>query len=379
MRIGIDISSILSKRKTGIGWYTYYLIKNLIEVDKENEYVLFGCSIGNYRGKFNLKGDFNGENLNISVKFLPNKLMSSLHIFFPIEFLHGRFDVIHITLHPYSVLNIFGKQIVTVHDLCHLINSKWFHPVESYPFKIVITKTVQRVDRIIAVSESTKRDLIEYLGVKSEKVEVIYEGVDEIFRVVEDREKIEEVKRRYGISKRYILTVGTIEPKKNHIRLLNVFKRIREKREDYQLVICGKYGWKTERFLERLSGLPDFIRKDIIITEYVRYEDLPLLYNGCDIFIYPSLYEGFGLPIVEAMRCGVPVITSNISSMPEVAGDGAILVNPEDEEEIGNAIIRLIEDRELREELKKKGLERSKMFSWEKTAIETLKVYKELE
>ncbi|MCX7917546.1 MAG: glycosyltransferase family 4 protein, partial [bacterium] len=137
-------------------------------------------------------------------------------------------------------------------------------------------------------------------------------------------------------------------------------------------------GWKTEVFFERLKEIPENIRKDIIITDYVSYEDLPLLYNGCDIFIYPSLYEGFGLPILEAMRCGVPVITSNVSSMPEVAGDAAILVNPEDEEEIGAAIIKLLDDRELRDKLIKKGLERSKIFTWENTARQTLKVYKEL-
>ena len=380
MKIGIDITTVLVENyKVGIPWYAYRLIKNIEKIDKTNFYTLYACSLTKYKKKFDLKKEFKSENFHIQVKFFHRRIFNyAVLTFLPIEFFFGRFDIIH-TLHHFSPINLYGKQVVTIHDLTPLINPDWFHRLYDKEFRFIISKAIKRTDVIITVSHSTKRDLVNFFNVNPEKIKVIYLAPDETYKLIEDDEAITQVKKKYKITKKYLLFVGTIEPRKNLIRLLNVFKKIKNKLSDYQLVITGKIGWKTKIFFETIENIPEWIKNDIIITGYVSQDDLPLLYNGCDIFIYPSLYEGFGLPIVEAMRCGVPVITSNISSMPEVAGDGAILVNPEDEEEIGNAIIRLIEDRELREELKKKGLERSKMFSWEKTAIETLKVYKELE
>jgi len=380
MKIGIDITTLLVENyKVGIPWYAYRLIKNIEKIDKTNLYVLYACSTTKYKKKFDLKKEFKSENFHIQVKFFHRRIFNyAVQIFLPIEFFFGRFDIIH-TLHPFSPINLYGKQVVTIHDLTPLINPDWFHQLYDKEFRFIISKAIKRTDVIITVSHSTKRDLINFFNVNPEKIKVIYLAPDETYRRIEDDEAITQVKKKYKITKKYLLFVGTIEPRKNLVRLLNVFKKIKNKLSDYQLVITGKIGWKTKIFFETLENIPERIKNDIIITGYVSQDDLPLLYNGCDIFIYPSLYEGFGFPVVEAMRCGVPVITSNVSSMPEVAGDAAILVNPENEEEIGNAIIRLIEDRELREELKKRGLERSKMFSWKKTAIETLKVYKELE
>lgn len=378
MKIGIDISCFLVKRKTGVSWYAYYLVTNLAKIDKENLYILFGCSIGKYKEKFYLQRKIKSENFYISVKILPNKLVSSLQTIFPVEILHGKFDLIHILVQPYYCLNIYGKQIITFHDLGYIIFPSWFHPLEVETFKFAVIRAIRKSDKIITVSNSTKEDLINYFNVKPEKISVVYEGVDDFFHRVEDKERIENIKRKYGIYKKYLLCVCTVEPKKNHIRLVNTFAKIKEKIPDYQLVICGKLGWKKKEFLKKLNELPVRVRKDIVLTNYVPYQDLPLLYSGSDIFIYPSLYEGFGLPILEAMRCGVPVITSNVSSMPEVAGDAALLVNPRDEEEIGWAILKLIEDNELRKKLIEKGLKRSEMFTWENTAKRTLEIYKEL-
>ncbi|MFN4227336.1 MAG: glycosyltransferase family 4 protein [Candidatus Ratteibacteria bacterium] len=378
MKIGIDITPFLKKRKTGISWYTYYLVKNLAKIDKENFYLLFGCSIGRYKDKFLLKREINSENFDINVKMLPGNLTSAFLLFFPIEFVHGKFDIIHILIHPYYCLHLSGKLVITFHDLVHLIFPEMFSPFEVETYKFAAKRAIKKADKIIAVSNSTKKDLIKFLDVKPDKVEVIHVGLYDFFQNSYSKSTIDEVKLKYGIKKRFILSVGTIEPKKNHIRLLNAFVKIKEKINDYQLIICGKPGWKAEEFYKRLSEIKDKIKRDIIVTNYIPLKDLSILYKYADIFVYPSLYEGFGSPILEAMRCGIPIITSNVSSMPEVAGDAALLINPEDEDDIANAILKLVENRELRENLVKKGFERVKLFTWENTAKQTLKVYKEL-
>ncbi|MCM8785123.1 MAG: glycosyltransferase family 4 protein [Candidatus Omnitrophica bacterium] len=378
MKIGIDITPFLKKRKTGISWYTYYLVKNLAKIDKDNFYTLFGCSMGKYKDKFLLKKEINSENFDISVKMLPGNLVPAFLLFYPVELIHGKFDIIHILIHPYYCLHFFGKLVITFHDVVHLIFPEMFSPFEVETYKFAAKRAVKKANKIIAVSYSTKKDLIKYLNVKPEKIEVIHEGLYNFFDVIYNENMIEKIKLKYGVKKKYILSVGTIEPKKNHIRLLNAFVKIKKKINDYQLIICGKPGWKAEEFYKRLSEINDQIKKDIIVTNYIPLNDLTILYKEADIFVYPSLYEGFGFPILEAMNCGVPVITSNISSMPEVAGDAALLINPEDEDDIANAILKLVEERELRKDLIKKGLERVKLFTWENTAKKTLKVYKEL-
>jgi glycosyltransferase involved in cell wall biosynthesis len=197
-----------------------------------------------------------------------------------------------------------------------------------------------------------------------------------IYKPLENKKEIEGIKRKYGISKKYILFVGTIEPRKNLLRLLSAFEKLKNKFKEYQLVIVGQIGWMTEKFFEKLKNLPENVKRDIILTGYIPREDMVFLYNGCELFIYPSLYEGFGIPVLEAMSCGVPVITSNVSSLPEVGGDACVYVNPYDEEDILYKMEKVLSSEELKNEMSKKGLERAKLFSWEKTAEKTLKVYK---
>lgn len=378
MKIGIDITPLTWGNKTGIGWYAYHLIKNIKNVDKKNLYILYGCFIKQYKKILKIKSDFKSENFYVSVKFFPNRIYNyAVQTILPIELFHGKFDIIH-TLHPFSPVSMLGKQIITIHDLTPLINPEWFVPLHSEKFRFIISKAVKRTDLIIADSNSTKKDIVKFFNINAEKIEVIYLAADEIYKPIQEKEFIEKTKKKYGIDKKYILFVGTIEPRKNLVRLLSVFKQIKHHIKDYQLVICGQPGWKTKTFFSKLNSFPEEVKKDIILTGYVPREEQLLLYNGCELFIYPSLYEGFGLPVLEAMSCGVPVITSNISSLPEVGGDAVILVNPEDEDEIGNAIIKVLEDKNLRELLIRKGIERSKLFNWRKTAEETLKIYKKV-
>jgi len=378
MKIGIESTPLLWGKKTGIGWYAYHLLKNIKKIDKENFYTLYCCSVKQYSKKFNLKDEFKSSNFNVSIKFFPNRIYNyTVQIFLPVELFYGRFDIIH-TLHPFSPIKIKSKYVATIHDLTPLISNDWFSELHSKKFKFIITKTIKRADKIIADSISTKNDIIKFFNYSEENIEVVYLAADDIYRPIEDKEEIEKIKKKYGISKNYILFVGTIEPRKNLVRLLSVFERFKNKFNDYQLVIVGQTGWMTEKFFEKLKNLPENVKKDIILTGYIPVEDMIFLYNGCALFIYPSLYEGFGLPVLEAMSCGVPVVTSNISSLPEVGSDACIYVDPYNEEEIIYTVEKVLTDESLRKKMKEKGLERAKLFRWEKTAKKTIDVYKDL-
>ena len=378
MKIGFDISPLLWKKKAGIGWYTYNLIKNIEKVDKENIYVLYGSCFRQYKEKYEIKKDFKSENFYIVVKRLPNRIYNyTVQRFLPVEFLYGKFDLIH-TLHIFSPLSLYSKQIITIHDLTPLINPNWFLQSDSEKFKFIISKAIKRVEKIIADSYSTKKDIINFFNVNSGKIEVIHLAADEIYRPIENKEAIDYVKKKYGINQKYIFFVGTVEPRKNIPVLIDAFTIIKEKFPEYKLVICGQIGIKSEIFYKKMQEIPENVKKDIILTGYVPVLELPYLYNGCEVFVYPSLYEGFGLPVLEAMSCGVPVITSKTSSLPEVVGDAGILVNPENCEEIVEAILFVLDNENMRKTLSKKGLERAKLFSWENTAKKTLDVYKTL-
>jgi len=241
---------------------------------------------------------------------------------------------------------------------------------------MLIRAATLRADKVLVDSYSVKNELMDRLKVPEEKIHVVPLGVSPGYRVVDNRNLIKSVKEKYGIKKDYILQVGNIEPRKNLPRLFNAFSLVKEKTNNsYQLVNVGKKGWLYKEIFEMLNKYG--LQEDIIFTEYVPEEDLVLLYNGAELLAYPSLYEGFGLPILEAMSCGTPVITSNVSSMPEVAGKAALLIDPLNGEEIAWAIHKVLTDTELKNRLKNSGLERTAFFSWEKTARQTLEVYQE--
>ncbi|MCM8810626.1 MAG: glycosyltransferase family 4 protein, partial [Candidatus Omnitrophica bacterium] len=361
-------------------WYAYNLIKNIEKIDKENIYILFSNSLSRYKKKYEIKKNFKSKNFYVSIRPFPflvwNYVVAKI---FPFEFLYGNLDLIH-TLHVLTPipLSFHVKQVITIHDLIPLINLN-LCPTESLILKIIIPKAVKKADMIITVSYNTKKDLLNHFKIDSEKITVIYPGLHhENIRPIEDYEKIEDLKKKYGIYGKYLLFVGAIEPKKNIPKLIDAFIIVKEKFPELKLVLCGKIGWKAEIFYKKMKDLPEKIKKDIILTGYVPVSDLPYLYNGCEVFVYPSLYEGFGSPVVEAMSCGVPVVTSNISSLPEVVGDAGILVNPENKEEIAEAILSILTDQNLKKTLSKKGIERAKLFSWENTAKKTLELYKKV-
>jgi glycosyltransferase involved in cell wall biosynthesis len=285
-------------------------------------------------------------------------------------------DVFHcsdVLLHkPHST-----RTVVTVHDLSTLLFPQ-FHlcsTVELHEKKIRFVR--QQADVVIAVSENTRRDVIEHLGVPPDRVHVVYEAADAQFHPIEDTGTVATVVHRYGLTpNNYVLTVGTLEPRKNQTRLVEAFHLLRQGRAvtNLKLVLAGRKGWLYDDLFRRVEELG--LTKDVVFTGVVPDKDLPALMNGALMFVYPSLYEGFGLPVLEAMACGVPVITSNLSSLPEIAGNATLLVDPYDVEGLAETMRHLIENEAARATLCSKGLSQAARFSWEEAAKQTIRIYK---
>ena len=263
--------------------------------------------------------------------------------------------------------------MVTIHDLGYLHFPRAHRLLDRLYLDLSTRFNARAAAHIIADSQATKRDLVERYGVEPSKISVIYPGYDEeAFQPVREREAIEAVKARYGIAGDYILFVGTIQPRKNLVRLMEAFSLLKRQAADLQLVIAGKKGWLYEAIFRRVEELG--LEGQVVFTGYVAEEGLPALFSGARLFVFPSLYEGFGLPVLEAMACGTPVVCSNASSLPEVAGDAALLFDPLDVEGMAAAMGRVLGDERLRAELIERGLQRARGFSWEKCARETLAV-----
>ena len=379
MRIAIDSGVAFSEQKVGIGQYGYNLIHHLAKIDKKNLYILYDIASRDFRKrcKYIKKCLPEQDNFRISLHRFNSSLGRRV---IPVEFLTGRVDVLHTINNDISPV-LRARRVVTIHDILPLIELKnpgW----EIYNLKRtkrrvrIMLKAILKADKIIAVSENTKNDIIRYFSINPSKISVIYLGKDVIFRPLKDKEKIKETMKKYNISKKFLLCVSAYSSRKNLVRLLVSFQKIRQ-HNNCQLVIFGN-PLNKGRFLETLDNLSSSVREDVIMTGYIPLEDVVYLYNGAEFFIYPSLYEGFGLPVLEAMSCGCPVITSNTSSLPEVAGDAGILIDPYNLDEMTGAMERLLSDEKLREELKVKGLKRAELFTWEETARKTLQVYEEV-
>ena len=272
-----------------------------------------------------------------------------------------------------------GKYVVTVHDVIPLILPETFTPRHRLVVRLALARVRRKADLVVVPSHAVKRDVVRRVGFPEARVVVTPEGCEPRFRPVRSEAALREVAARYDLPPRYVLAVGTLEPRKNLTTLLEAFARLRRNGEvdaDLRLVLAGARGWLDEPIFAtvRSLGLEDAVR----FTGFVDDDDLPAVYSGAALFVFPSLHEGFGLPLLEAMACGVPVVTSNVSSMPEVAGDAATLVDPRDGEGLSAAIARLLRDEALRGRLREAGIARARQFSWEATARRTLDAYASL-
>jgi alpha-1,3-rhamnosyl/mannosyltransferase len=259
-----------------------------------------------------------------------------------------------------------GPTVITVYDLSFVRHPEW-HPADRAEYlERYFLKRISNVDAVITISEFSKKEITSLLGIRPDKIYVTPLGADRTFSPGK-----KEVK---GLPNEYILSLGNLEPRKNLVTLLDAYRSLPKKlRERFPLVIAGASGWHTEALKKALQLFPG--REKPILTGYVPKKLLPDLYRGASLFVYPSLYEGFGLPVIEAMACGVPVLASNAASLPEVVGDAGVLVGPRDVNHLKEAMKELLEDEKARRALAEKGIARAKLFSWDKCARQTLSVY----
>ncbi len=273
--------------------------------------------------------------------------------------------------------------VLTVHDLIFRRFPQHHKPLNRWYLNLTLPLYCRRASHIIAISEQTRADLIALYRLPPAKISVIYEAADPQFQP-QAPEAVAAVRTRYGLPQRYLLFVGTIEPRKNLPRLLQAFERLYAERLTDALVIVGKRGWLYDDFFAALERSP--VRQAVIFPGWVDDADLPAIYAGSQAFAFPSLFEGFGLPVLEAMACGTPVVCSNSSSLPEVTGDpsagsgqaAALLCDPQDTAALTAALRRLLADRDLAETLRARGLAQARRFSWPRAAAETLAVYRRL-
>ncbi len=280
-------------------------------------------------------------------------------------------DVLHVTY----VAPFFAPcpVVVTVHDVSFRRYPSFFSPKDRMLFATLLPFTLRRASAVVAVSRHAQKEIVEAYPFLDSKVHVTAEAADPHFRPVRDKELLQTARSRYGIGQDFILAVGNLQPRKNLLRLINAFASVREQVEAIQLVVVGKAQWQASAVYDSVKRMG--LEEEVLFLGHVPDRDLVMLYNCARVFVYPSIYEGFGLPVLEAMACGTPVITSNASSLPEVAGDAAILVDPFSQEQIAHAVRRVLQDSELALSLSRKGLERAQQFSWQKAAQETVAAY----
>ncbi len=379
MTIGIDIRMLARGARTGVEEYTINLLSNMLCLDKNVKYKLF------YNGHKKIELDYSWLKLpNVElIQFkIPNRVLdiSSRVLNYPKidKLLKG----VEVFFSPHIFLSSVSKKcktVVTFHDLSFEKYPEFYSAGKNYwHFSMSPEKQAKKADRIIAVSQSTKDDLVELYKINPNKIKVIYSGVNEVSSIKYQVSRESEVRKKYNLPKNYVLYLGTLEPRKNIIGLIKAFELLKKSYKlqatSYKLVIAGAKGWLYEDIFKAANS--SSVKDDIIFTGFVDDEDKPALYNCAELFVYPSFYEGFGFPPLEAMKYGVPVITSNFSSLPEAVGDAAIIVNPYNLDELAEAIQMVLTDDNLKNILIKKGFEQVKKFSWQKCAEETLEVLK---
>ena len=367
MRIAIDAHSV----GTGLGGnesYATNLIEALAEIDQTNRYTL-------YVTKREAVERFGNRWPNFSVRStLPHTPLIRIPLSLSAELRRNPVDVLHVqfTAPPFSPCPV----VVSIHDLSFEHLPQTFKWRSRKQLRITVRRTARQASHVMALSEYARNDIVKTYQVSPDKISVIPLAAGNHFRPVRDEEELQRVRQTYGIEGEYMLSVGAIQPRKNLGRLVAAYSHLRGAKPEGKLpklVLAGKCAWLYDETLRAIEELE--LSDSIILTGYVPESDLPALYSGALCFIYPSYFEGFGLPPLEAMQCGVPVIVGDRTSLPEVVGDAGVLVDPFDVNALAAAIEKVVSDSNLRAKLSVQGLARAKLFEWRETARQTLAVY----
>ena len=381
MRISFEAYPLFEDNKTGVSYCENGLVSSLTNNHQEDEFCFEYFSLRNHESKLEKLSHLMGENVSVSVcKWFPGRLYKMLTLIFPLPyrlFFGSKSDVTHFfnyVIPPF----VGGKKVVTVHDLTFMVYPETMSRKTLFTLKMLAKRSMKRADKIVAVSEFTKSEIIRLFDIPSEKIDVVYNAVDlSVYRDDYAVDEIDAVRSKFNIPQSYMLYLGTIEPRKNLLRLINAYAMLRKEEKDVPaLVIAGKKGWLYDSIMEAVeaNGLSD----DVIFTGYVSSEDAPKLMCGAKLFCYPSIYEGYGMPVLEAMACSVPVLTSNCSSLPEVSRDCAVNVDPMSEKAICDGMKKLLFDTELCDTLSKKGRALAEQSSWDVQAEKLHRIYDSL-
>ncbi|MFL7794554.1 MAG: glycosyltransferase family 4 protein [Anaerolineae bacterium] len=367
--IGIDYTSAIHQ-SAGIGRYTREMVNALAQIDAQSSYRLFVADAGK---NIDPPGtNFTCHTTRLTERWLA-RLWYRLQLPLRIETWTGPLNLFHQPDFFLPPVKPGTRTIVTIHDLSFERQpSDTIMPGMEAHLKKWVPYAVQQADHIIAVSKATRQDLIELYQTHPEKITVLYHGVTPEFQPISDSAQLAEVRHKYNLGDRpFLLSVSTIQPRKNYRRLIQAFAQIDD---TYSLVIAGSKGWGYDDVFAEVTrlGLEDRVHFPGFITD----ADLPALYNAASLFVYPSLYEGFGMPVLEAQACGTPVVTSNVPPLPETAGDAALLADPYDVEALATCLDQILRSETLRSKLRERGLAHARQFTWARMAQETARVYR---
>ena len=372
MKIGFN-AQIVSGSDAGVATYARNLIEHLVAENKNHELYIFGSP-----DYVNLPEDFRSRMIPTSQ--IVNRGWKRIlweQFVLPAKAKRCHVDVMFYPDHTASLFQKPSPVVITVHDLAFMAMPDTF-PLGKRIYKtLAVRQSVRRADCIIADSQATKDDCTKLLGIPEDKIKVIHNGIDSYFKKITEPALLTNTRKKLGLFKNIILFVGTLEPRKNVIRLIRAYAHLcKSTHLDHELVIAGKKGWMYSGIFHEVERLR--LKNRVHFLNYVTQHDLVNLYSMADLFVYPSLYEGFGFPPLEAMACEVPVVASNVSSLPEVLGDAALLIDPYSTDELVAAMSKILSDVEYSQRLRGKGLEQVKQYSWKNFAVELLKVFEEI-
>jgi len=384
MRIAIDISAITAPYLSGIGEYTLNLLENLLQIDRENQYILFYNSFKQIKVR-----KFDYENVKLIKLGYPNKILPLISYLFNypkidklIETKVGQIDLYFLPRPNCFVFSKSVKKILLIHDLAFKIFPRFFTLKQRlFLLTVNLEKNINKYDWLIVISENTKRDIVEFLKYPADKISILYAGLNKIFRVIDDQKKLREIKNKYHLPEHFVFSLSNLEPRKNLMSLVLAFDQLLEenldfKKQNLKLVIAGASAWSYQNLFKIHQQIKN--SDSIIFLGYLPSEDRPFLYNLASAFVYPSFYEGFGLPPLEAMACACPVVASNNSSLPEVVGEAGLMIDPYNLNELKEAVRQILTDRHLKNSLIQKGLSRASKFDWRTSASQLLELFRKI-